>query len=62
MIIKTIYFNNALINIGDWDYQLYIDSTGNKVVGNPLPDGAIEKNEEVITNEDGSRSVVQHHE
>lgn len=52
--MKTIYLNNVLINIGEWDYM--IDDDGN--IGNPLPEGIIEKDEEVIINEDGSKSVV----
>jgi len=55
--MKTIYLNDTLINIGDWDYQIYTDNDGNEVIRNPLPDGTIEKEEEVITNEDGSRTV-----
>jgi hypothetical protein len=57
--MKTIYLNDTLINIGDWDYQIYIDSEGNEIIRNPLPDGVIEKDEEVIINEDKSRSVVK---
>jgi hypothetical protein len=56
--MKTIYLNDILINIGDWEYQITTDCDGNEVIGNPLPEGAIEKEEEVATNEDGSRSVV----
>jgi hypothetical protein len=56
--MKTIYLNDTLINIGDWDFNITTDLEGNKIIGNPLPEGAIEKDEEVVTNEDGSRSVV----
>jgi hypothetical protein len=56
--MKTIYLNNTLINIGDWDYKIYSDVDGKEIIGNPLPEGAIEKDEEVVTNPDGSRSVV----
>jgi hypothetical protein len=56
--MKTIYLNDTLINIGDWDYKIYSDGEGNEVIGNPLPEGVVEKDEEVVTNEDGSRSVV----
>lgn len=52
--MKTIYLNNILINIGDWDYN--IDDDGN--ILNPLPYGSVEKDEEVITNTDGSKSVI----
>ena len=55
--MKTIYLNDILINIGEWDYQIYNDGEGNQVIGNPLPEGTIEKDEEVVTNEDGSKSV-----
>lgn len=43
------YFDkdNNLINIGEWESE------------HPLPEGAFEKEEEVITNEDGSRSIVK---
>jgi hypothetical protein len=57
--MKTIYLNNILINIGDWDYKITLDGEGKEIIGNPLPEGAIEKDEEVVTNEDGSKSVVQ---
>jgi hypothetical protein len=58
--MKTIYDSNGtLINIGDWDYKITTDEEGNEVIGNPLPAGAVEKDEEVVTNPDGSRSVVQ---
>lgn len=56
--MKTIYLNDILINIGDWDYHITTDLEGNEIIGNPIPEGAIEKDEEVVTNEDGSRSVV----
>ena len=56
--MKTIYLNEKLINIGDWDYQTFTNLEGLEVIGNPLPEGVIEKDEEVITNEDGSRSIV----
>lgn len=50
--------NGKLLNIGPWDYKAINDYEGNVVVCNPLPDGATSKQEQVITNEDGSRSVV----
>jgi hypothetical protein len=56
--MKTIYLNEKLINIGDWDYQISADLEAKEIIGNPLPEGAIEKDEEVVTNPDGSRSVV----
>ena len=58
--MKTIYdYNGKIINIGDWDYKITTDEEGNEVICNPLPDGAVERDEEVVTNSDGSRSVVQ---
>jgi len=57
--MKTIYLNDILINIGEWDYQIYNDGEANQVIGNPLPEGTIEKDEEVVTNKDGSKSVVK---
>jgi hypothetical protein len=56
--MKTIYLDDTLINIGDWEYQITQDAEGNDIIGNPLPEGATEKDEEVVTNPDGSRSVV----
>jgi hypothetical protein len=53
--MKTIYLNDVLINIGEWDYM--IDDEGN--VNNPLPEGVVEKDEEVVLNANGSRSVVE---
>jgi len=53
--MKTIYLNDVLINIGEWDYK--IDDEGN--VNNPPPEGIVEKDEEVIVNPDGSKSIVQ---
>lgn len=46
-VIKSA--DGVLLNIGDWDYQ--IDDDGN--VGNPLPYGAVEADEEVVTGFDG---------
>ena len=57
--MKTIYLNDVLINIGEWDYKRGTDINGKDVIENPLPEGAIEKDEEVVTNEDGSKSVVK---
>jgi hypothetical protein len=57
--MKTIYLNEILINIGDWDYKITLDGEGKEIIGNPLPEGVIEKDEEVVTNEDGSKSVVK---
>jgi len=57
--MKTIYLNNVLINIGEWDYKRGTDINGKDVIDNPLPEGAIEKDEEVVTNEDGSKSVFK---
>ena len=51
--MKTIYLNDVLINIGEWDYKII-----NGQETNPLPEGSVYKDEEVVTNEDGSRSVV----
>jgi hypothetical protein len=57
--MKTIYLNDQLINVGEWDYKITTDLEGNEVICNPLPDGVVEKDEEVATNPDGSRYVVQ---
>ena len=41
--------DGKLINIGDWDYQ--IDENGKQ--HNPLPEGATEHHEEIVTGYDG---------
>ncbi|WP_052332756.1 hypothetical protein [Phytobacter massiliensis] len=63
--MKCFYSKDGtLINIGPWDYQRFpvYDNDGfvdEVVTGNPLPDGAYEKEMDVVVNEDGSRSVAQ---
>lgn len=50
-----------VINIGEWDYNIKIDSAkdadGNiievEVVRNPLPEDAVESDEEVVTTDAG---------
>jgi hypothetical protein len=39
---SCVVLDEKVINIGEWDYQKYIDEDGNEVIGNPLPIGAIE--------------------
>lgn len=56
--MKTIYLNNKLINIGEWDYKIGININGIEVIENPLPKGAIEKDEEVLTDADGGLYVA----
>lgn len=46
-----------VINIGDWNYMVSRDDDGNEVINNPLPNNVTISNEDVIINEDGSRSV-----
>lgn len=50
-----IYRNTegTLINIGEWVYLYTEDQEGNKVVLNPIPDGAYEEDEEVVKASDG---------
>ena len=47
-----------VINIGDWDFQktTALDKDGNEieVILNPLPEGAIESEGELVTEKDGS--------
>jgi hypothetical protein len=43
--------NKTCINIGDWDYQF----DNQQVPRNPLPDGAVESDEETIVGWDGGR-------
>lgn len=53
-----IYRNaqGACINIGEWDYQIEMVD-GVEVTNNPLPDGAVESDEEVIVGWDGGLYV-----
>lgn len=54
--MKVIKLDGKVINIGEWDYNITTDeATGEKVINNPLPDGAVESDEEVTTTDDGSR-------
>jgi len=54
--------NGAVINIGEWDYQegVHVESNGEEtpVVKNPLPQGVVEYDEEVVTGWDGGLYVV----
>jgi hypothetical protein len=43
--------NGICINIGDWDYQFDNENKPR----NPLPEGAVESDEEVIVGWDGGR-------
>ncbi len=54
------YFNaeDKLINIGEWDLNIFTDDRGVEVVRNPLPDGAYSKSMDVVVNDDGSRSTL----
>ena len=52
---KMKIYRNAdgqCINIGDWDYQIQIVD-GIEIISNPLPDDAVESDEETITGWDG---------
>lgn len=53
-----IYRNaqGVCINIGDWDYQTEMVD-GVEVTNNPLPEGAVESDEEVIIGWDGGLYV-----
>ena len=42
----------ALINIGEWDYQISIEEDS-PIVNNPLPEGAYEEDAEVVVGYDG---------
>jgi len=50
--MKTIYLNDVLINIGEWDYKII-----NGEVTNPLPEGSVYKDEEVLIDSDGGKYV-----
>lgn len=47
-----------VINIGEWDYAFSEDADGSILVGNPIPVGSTEHEEEVITGADGGRYVL----
>lgn len=55
-----------VINIGDWDYNIHIeigpDGFEYDAVGNPLPAGAVESDEEVIESPDGGLYVKSEYE
>lgn len=53
-----IYRNaqGTCINIGEWDYQIKIVD-GVETINNPLPEGAVESDEEVIVGWDDGRYV-----
>ncbi|SPA44595.1 hypothetical protein [Cupriavidus taiwanensis] len=49
--------NGKLINIGEWDYAISFsdedESQEFPLIGNPLPAGSVESDEEVVTGWDG---------
>ena len=47
-----------VINIGEWDYKIITDESGQEKITNPLPDGAYEEQAEIETLEDGSRVLA----
>jgi hypothetical protein len=51
--MKVIRLNGIVINIGDWDYGLVEVDHGLTDITNPLPEGAVESDEEVVTGWDG---------
>ena len=56
---KMKIYRNAegkCVNIGDWDYQIVVID-GVETIRNPLPEGAVESDEEVIVGWDGGRYV-----
>lgn len=48
--------NGEVINIGDWDYGINEEGT----VTNPLPDGAVSSDEEVVTTDAGIFVVTEY--
>ena len=50
-----------LINIGEWDECQVEDEDGNIVINNPIPDGAVESDEDVVTAIDGSRVLASNY-
>jgi hypothetical protein len=56
---KMKIYRNAegkCVNIGDWDYQIVVID-GVETIRNPLPEGVVESDEEVIVGWDGGRYV-----
>lgn len=55
----VVLLNGEIINVGEWDFNLCKnDETGEEIVGNPLPEGAIlSKLEMKYTKEDGWREI-----
>jgi hypothetical protein len=51
--MKTIYLNNELINIGEWEYKII-----EGVATNPLPEGSVEKDEEVLIDSEGGKYIA----
>jgi hypothetical protein len=37
---QATILNGEVINVGDWDYQPYVDADNVQCIGNPMPDGA----------------------
>lgn len=57
--MKVIRNSKGVVrNIGDWDYMITQDEVGNDVINNPMPDGYVESDEEVIEGWDGGLYVA----
>lgn len=50
--------SGKVINIGEWNYMTEVADGDSLIVHNPIPEGITSKIEEIIINEDGSRSTV----
>jgi hypothetical protein len=50
-----------LINIGEWDECRVKDEDGNIVINNPIPNGAVESDEDIVTANNGSRLLASNY-
>lgn len=51
--MKVYVLDGIVIHIGDWDLQIDRDEHGNEVIGNPIPEGAVVEDREIIIRPDG---------
>ena len=58
MKMKVFRLKGEVINVGDWDYMIRINKeTGEETIGNPLPVGVVESEEDVVVNKRGRFAV-----
>lgn len=51
--MKAVVKNGVVINIGEWDYQIYMSEDGTEIIGNPMPEGAFFGDFDVVQNAAG---------